>query len=166
MQTLHFCAQVDEIAFGFENRVCRYVRAVQDAVDGKLNEDASENANEGASVDYLFVIPAGNTDLHRAARDLLHLVHKPFSSSLELISQDYSTKLQMRETLVNWAEAAVGSPQEWAWELQQCGSQGDAETANTDGSFQILDIMSKLSPGRFVSTGSNTPWAAVTPHAF
>ena len=119
---LGFCrkvVKVDTIAGGFESTECSYVHEVRDAADDELREDAPENVDEDGSVDYLFIIPASNTDLDKAARDLLHLTQKPLSSSHELTSQDYSTEPQMHETLVNWAEAAVGSPQEWVWEMQR-----------------------------------------------
>ena len=168
VQTLNFCAQVDHTAREFESRVCRYVQAVRVAVEGELNADSSEIVDDDASVDYLFITPAGNTDLHRAARDLLHLVQKPFSTALELPSPspDHSTRPQLGETLVNWAEAAVGSSQEWTWELRQCGSPKDAETVNTDNSLQILDVMSKSSPSRFLSRDEKRVWTTATPQAF
>ena len=43
---------------------------------------------------------------------------------------------------------------------------GDAETVSIESRFQMHGVVSELSPGRFISSASNTPWAAVTLHAF
>ncbi|KAI9166566.1 Peroxisome proliferation transcriptional regulator [Paramyrothecium foliicola] len=165
IESLRFCSQVDSIACGFEKRISTYRVIVQDAIAGEEIGDLPEYTEDITPVDYLFHTPKGSTDLHRAARDLLHLVQKPFSNSLELIADTVRSNLETHSTLVNWTEAAVGSTHEWTWELQQCQISVATPANSAKCEYLTIEILSKLKPGRVTSLG-DLPWATWTPPPF
>ncbi|KAF2095964.1 hypothetical protein NA57DRAFT_59027 [Rhizodiscina lignyota] len=167
MGTLQFCAELDDVALQLYTTISSYFHVVQDALDVEQNEDLWGSTEEGEDLDYLLVIPPGDTDLSKAARDLLYLVQNPFSRTLEMVPER-EANLQLRDRLVNWMEAVVGTPHEWKWELQSCelGDPGSTSARLLCGSTMI-DSMAKLIPGHFESTTSApvTPmWTDWTPH--
>jgi hypothetical protein len=178
VQTLSFCAKVDDVAGSFEKIVRIYAKLMHDTVNGELNKDLAANNDEGESVDYLLTSPPAtssetNSTLQRAVRDLITLVRRPFAQSeLELVPADSDFgdfSPQVRATLVNWMEAAMGAAQEWRWELRNCGLQSDE--ADEAGEFadasSIAVVMSQLTPGQFAEGGeSSSSWQAWSPNTY
>ncbi|KAF2800112.1 hypothetical protein K505DRAFT_320727 [Melanomma pulvis-pyrius CBS 109.77] len=166
VDTLKFCAEIDPVAAKLTATVSVYVEELQRFKGFKLNADLGENTDEGHLVDYLFTTPQGDTTLDRAARDLERLIRYPFGTTLELIPQGSPKAPTLHKTLINWQEAVVGIPQEWDWELQNCSLRPDDKGAgNGAGACQIGDIMSRITPGYFVSMGDAPPWSTWTSRA-
>lgn len=181
IRVLDFCSQVDSVAGRMKDVVHKYMRVLQVAVQADLDMhvDPGKNDNEDVLVDYLFCIPAGETMLHKAARDLLLLIQYPFGTSLELLPEG-GPKAPLRNTLVNWMEAAVGIPQEWDWELQKCGlkeeqaqhgqgQQGQQRHQRQHGlinEIPMREVVSTLGSGRFLPMGETSPWTVWTVHTF
>lgn len=163
VDVLRFCAEVDSVAGRMRDIVQLYMEVIRSAVKTEFLAVPGDNNSEDELVDYLFIIPSGDSNLHKAARDLLRLIQYPFGTSLELIPEG-GPQPPLRNSLVNWMEAAVGIPQEWDWELQNCGLKPNHE--QNGNSSQMRDVLSKLNPGRFVSMGETSPWTAWTEHSF
>jgi hypothetical protein len=159
IEVLEFCAKVDSVAARMKDIVQRYMAVIRGAVDAELDTNLNQDS-EDEIVDYLFTVPPGDTTLHKAARDLLRLIQHPFGQSLELIPEG-GPQPPLRNSLVNWMEAAVGIPQEWDWELQKCGLKPNQQEVNTS---QMRQVISKLGPGTFVPMGDASPWTAWTGH--
>jgi hypothetical protein len=176
VHTLSFCAKVDNAAGSFEKIIRIYVKIMQTVVNSELNKDLAANNDEGESVDYLLTSPpatpnGATSTLRRAGADLICLVRRPFArTGLELVPEDNEIEEfepQMRATLVNWMEAAMGAPQEWSWELQNSGVQGDSVDAVDElaDSSSIAGVMSRLTPGQFIA-GERSTWQMWPPNAY
>lgn len=163
-QTLHFCAKVDAVALEFAQRVQKYQDVMQESI--AMDDDHWEITVKGSSVDYLFETPTSQTNLDKAARDLLQLCQRPFHEALELHPGQPMASLQGSTTLVNWAEAAVGSPQEWLSELQ-CDVQSCLAdvVGNEEPKDLITGLLSTFDSGQFVPDG-RVPWKASPPDPF
>jgi hypothetical protein len=86
---------------------------------------------------------------------------------LELTPRQRVTSLQRHATLVNWAEAAVGSPQEWIDELQYVVNNRITEVLDIETrGDRIIEVISTFSPGQYISTDGNLPWEMSTPQPF
>lgn len=161
-QVLRYCAQVDKVASDFEAIIVYYQNVIHKG-PGEVGSCAAslKHIDEDFSVDYLLDTPVGDGVLHKAARDLLLLIQKPFTDALELYpKQQQATALQKQETLVNWAEAAVGSTQEWIIEWNYGGNNRIAEALSSEAcSSGSVEMMSQINPGHFMSTGGNIPWS-------
>jgi hypothetical protein len=164
VQVLQFCGEVDSIAARMKEILHKYMDVIRASVNAMFNTDPGADNNEDEIVDYLFVIPPGDTDLHKASRDLLRLIQYPFGTLLELIPEGGPRAPPLRTSQVNWMEAAVGIPQEWDWELQKCGLKPDGNRRSS--SSQMRDAISTLSPGRFIPMGDTAPWSSWTEHSF
>ena len=143
--------------------VQRYMTAIQSTVQTEFSAPPEENnVVEDEIVAYLFTIASGETNLHKAARDLLRLIQHPFGISLEMIPEG-GPQPPLRNSQVNWMEAAVGVPQEWEWELQKCGLKPDKGQRSDS---PMADVISSLSPGHFIPMGDASPWTPWTAHSF
>ena len=116
---------------------------------------------------YRFSIAEGDSDLHKAARDLFYLVRHPFGSSLELLPELAPSNLYLQNTMVNWKEAAVGATLEPTWELQSCGLPADRDALlPCQQNLQAAQILARVKSGQFVDQESRMAWHQSTPPAF
>lgn len=161
-QVLRYCAQVDKIASDFETIILYYQGVIYEQTgEYEPSTTSSEDIDEDLPVDYLLDTPVGDEVLHKAARDLLLLTQKPFTDTLELNPKQLQARaLQKQETLINWAEAAVGSTQEWIVEWKNGGNSRISQALNSEMSTGgPIEELSQTSPGHFMSTaGGKIPW--------
>lgn len=83
-------------------------------------------------------IPAGATDLHKAARDLLHLLTSPFDTDLLLLPSMlvWHAPFSFDGSLVHMLEGSYGVHLSWDWQLKDYGAavpQPSRATVFTDG---------------------------------
>ncbi|KAF1810313.1 hypothetical protein P152DRAFT_94702 [Eremomyces bilateralis CBS 781.70] len=160
INTLDYCGEVDDVATRFRETLQTYLSTLQNAVDGEVNENLGRDIEEESSVEYLFGIKHGSSDLQKASRDLLSLLQRPFRKSLELMPQGVAGP-QLNSTLINWMEAALGASGEWVWELQNCGIEVGYGMGNDN---HLEEIISALDSGYFVGTATDAGWKMWTPH--
>lgn len=161
---------MDGVASDFEGKLRTYQNVICDAAGYTIGDGSNDNhwetTQEEGSVDYLLETPTGDETLDKAARDLLRLSQMPFTDALELTSSEQATTPQ-RRALVNWAEAALGSSNEWVAELQHGVCTRVAETVSTEAcNDDIIGILSTFRPGQFVSADGHFPWETFTPQPF
>jgi hypothetical protein len=160
---LNYCAEIDPVASRLSTTLTTYMDALQRIKSFQLNTNLGENIDEGEDIDYIFTIQEGNTTLEMAARDLQRLIQYPFGTFLELIPEGGPKAPVLQKTLVSWMEAAVGAPQEWTWELQNCAMQPNSQTIGEAGlDYQIGDVMANITPGYVVPMGEVSPWSTWT----
>jgi hypothetical protein len=163
VDVLVYCAEIDPVAAKLATTLSTYLEAIQRIKDYKLNTDLGQNINEGETADYLFTVAEGPSTLSMVARDLQCLLQYPFETDLELISEGAPKAPDLKATLVSWMEASVGAPQEWSWELQNCTLQANiTKAANASSACQMEDVMSNVSPGRYLPMGDAIPWSMWT----
>ena len=165
VDVLLYCAEVDPIAVKLSTTLSTYLEAIQSIKDFKLNADLGENINEGETIDYLFTVPKDSSKLSMVARDLQCLLQYPFESLLELIPEGAPKAPELKTTLVSWMEAAVGAPQEWSWELQNCAMQAKS-VKDANAASQMEDVLTNISPARYLPMGEAVPWSMWTTPKF
>jgi hypothetical protein len=163
VDVLKYCAEIDPIATQLSFTLSTYLEALQRIKDFKLNTNLWDNIDEGENVDYLFTISEGASTLDMAARDLQRLIQYPFGTFLELIPGGCPPVPDSQVTLISWMEAAVGAPQEWTWELQNCAPQADSIQPETvESTCQMGDVMQNIRPGYYLPMGEASPWSTWT----
>jgi len=162
VDVLEYCAEIDPVAAQLSSTLSTYLKALQRIKDFKLSTNLWDNIDEGENVDYLFTVSEGTSTLEMAARDLRRLIQYPFGTVLELIPEGGPPAPDSQATLISWMEAAVGAPQEWTWELQNCSQQEDGiKTKTMKSACQMGDVMANISPGNFLPMGER-PWSTWT----
>ncbi|KAF2708779.1 hypothetical protein K504DRAFT_288900 [Pleomassaria siparia CBS 279.74] len=161
---LKYCAEVDSVAAQLRDTLSAYLEELRRVKHFELNTNLGENNTEDKTIDYLFIVAGGSTILERAARDLQRLIQYPFETQLELLPGGGPKAPPLEKTLVSWMEAAVGVPQEWNWELQNCTDRNTAGEEAVDR--PPGRVMDQLVPGRFVAMGEGVPWSTWTTSNF
>jgi hypothetical protein len=163
VDVLNYCAETDPVASKLSTTLSTYMDALQRIKSFQLNTNLGENMDEGGDIDYLLTITEGNSTLELAARDLQRLIQYPFGTFLELIPEGGPKAPDLQKTLVSWMEAAVGAPQEWTWELQNCAMQPNSQKIGETGlACQMGDVIANINPGHFVPMGEASPWSTWT----
>jgi len=124
VDVLQTYAEVDSMAIAYKNALNIYIMVLKDVGRDGFGKALSEGSNGEDSVDYLFHIVRGDTDLHKASRDLLRLIRRSSFDSLELLPQSGLPDLTSCKPLVNWMEAAMGFPLDWDWGIHSRGFEG------------------------------------------
>jgi hypothetical protein len=73
VDSLRLCKETHQTVVAFKNTLSQYIKVIKDAVDGELNSDPAKDNNEYKAIDYLFTLKSGDTELHKASRDLLRI---------------------------------------------------------------------------------------------
>ena len=164
---LDYCAQKDALAVKFRSLLTAQMDILQQHdLSGGGDQDASAAGNLPMH-DYLFTFPVGSSELHKAARYLLRIIHRPFSSLENVPAQ---------KTLSNRAETTMGTHLEWEYELKggDCvdGQLEDRESAlpacALGESIAIPCTTSEQGPSmqRFLGEPGATVWSKWTPQTW
>jgi len=169
IDALNFCATIDTMASQFRDLLSFFMDIIQESVDGQFEVDSKANTNDDNG-EYIFEIKEGNSSLHKLSRDLLRLIRQPFERNLEVVPEGELLLPSLRHTLVNCIEAAMGTPLEWSRELQTYREElQEQESVVDDTDMSGIELVSTLSPGRFVDSGDGeiiSAWSAWAPPPF
>lgn len=120
---LESCSNVDDAAGEFKDVLSVYQGIIQAALGEQMSRSTEAGAeHDDTPLDCLFVLVPGKSDLHKAARDLLRLIHRPFGGSVSSIPEAEQREHTLQGTLVSWLEASIGPHPEWEWDPR--GSNG------------------------------------------
>ncbi|KAF1947555.1 hypothetical protein EJ02DRAFT_92320 [Clathrospora elynae] len=168
ISVLDFCAHKDAAACKFRDILAFHLKTLQDhhvATDGLYDSATPEDV---PMADYLFTFHNGTSELHIAARDLLRVIHHPFSGLENVANQ---------KTLSNMAETTLGAHLEWAYELNgvDCAYQQESsehpgptnvipEPINMDGATSGQDASTQdMSMQNMSAQPQGIPWSTWTP---
>jgi hypothetical protein len=104
-RVLDYCAKKDNLAGQFRDILTTYFDILEE--DGSV--DGIGTAANFPMATYLFEFQPGFSKMHNAARQLLQIVHRPFSGLKNVATQ---------KTLSNCAETTMGTHLEWEYELK------------------------------------------------
>jgi hypothetical protein len=165
--SLDSCAKMDHIAAQFRDLLNHFMQIIEAAVDGLIETDPSKANAVEDNGEYLFAIKVGDTGLHKLSRDLLRLIRQPFERELEVVPEGGLLVPNLRHTMVSAMEAAMGTPLEWSRELQSYREELREQDLNMDEpELSSIDVMSELSPGKFVDAEGDTVWSPWTPRPY
>ena len=106
---LHFCAQKDALAGKFQNLLTGHMSALRESNYPPNGLRGSSAPASPSMNDYLFTFNPGPSKLQATAQELLKIIHRPFSSLKNIVTQ---------KTLSNRAETTMGTHLEWEYELK------------------------------------------------
>jgi len=135
---------------------------VKAAIGGGLGDSMVNDVDDSRPINHLFDEQPGDSTLHKAARDLRYLIHRPFGTSLELGLDNPLINPSVQSTMVNWMEAAMGTTWESTWELDNCApSQSDQQNLDL-----VLDPALTMNQEDVAEGESEHLWSTWTPQAF
>jgi hypothetical protein len=133
---LSYCALEDAVAGRFRDLLNRQLGNLQRLPIPDRNSPEENPAGQPTFSDILFDFDSGPSQLRSTARNLLGLIHRPFSGLGEV---------SIEATLSNRTETTMGTHLEWEWELKNHKNTGD-----------LMDLeSSNVTSGETDSTGKS-----------
>ncbi|KAG9192483.1 hypothetical protein G6011_11217 [Alternaria panax] len=122
---LEYCAIKDTLAAKFRDILTAHMSRLRNYNFALANREGCASSFSSSSNDSLFFLYRGSSELHKAAFDLLRIIHHPFSGLKDVTTQN---------TLSNRAETTMGTHLEWEYELEgrDDANAGSNENKDTD----------------------------------
>lgn len=176
IEILGYCAEVDTLAGAFKGILSVYAAVISDSVSSAMEINQELIREDDGDISYLFELPSGNTDLHKTAKDLLHLLDCPFDCRLSMVPAAEHKDFPVENTLVHMMEAAMGAHLEWEWEIRNCSQRksvyDDPEPSSLSkavadpGASASGNETGQSLTGRFMDPGDGSGWSTWTSYAF
>jgi hypothetical protein len=155
---LEYCAHKDSLAGKFRDLLTAHLNTLREhnaTIDSLRNSTTTPEHLQMSA--YLFTVHTGSSKLHTAARDLLQMIHRPFSGLKNVAPQ---------KTLSNRAETTMGTHLEWEYELKgrDCSDNGMNQRASPESAD--LPRVSSVSDASMQQTLAQTvgeSWSTWTP---
>jgi hypothetical protein len=157
IDVLEYCTNIDRAAGRFKDVLSTYrkiILAEQPGLEARHHQKGQpdkKRQRQKSPIDCLFRLPAGESDLHKAARDLIRLMHQPFGSACSTLKADAESRtLPIQTTLVDWMETSIGPHLEWEWENRKASGKQSSKDS------RLVELLSLLGFGNSLEAGFST----------